>query len=102
MSIEQYRPATDEEFENRNCNYNYDMLVGPNGFECLLTEPEDRRWCRDLRPVVAELNRLSSVRPVDEQFVREVEDRLGAGRAVWGVVNAQGLCQAVLDIAAKR
>ena len=36
------------------------VLVGPNGFECWLTEPEDRIWSRDLRPVVNELNRLAS------------------------------------------
>ncbi len=35
----------------------YDMLRGPNGFECLLTEPEDRTWWRDGSAVVEELNR---------------------------------------------
>ena len=34
----------------------YDMLRGPDGFECLLTEPEDRTWFRDGRNVVAKLN----------------------------------------------
>ena len=37
------------------CEY-YDMLVGPDGFECLLTEPEDRNWYRDGRAVVDRLN----------------------------------------------
>ena len=36
----------------------YSMLRGPNGFECLLTEPEDRNWYRDGSLVVEELNRL--------------------------------------------
>ena len=36
----------------------YDMLRGPNGFECCLTEPEDRYWYRDGNPVIVELNRL--------------------------------------------
>ena len=35
---------------------NYHMLQGPDGFECLLTEPEDRKWYRDGRPVVERLN----------------------------------------------
>lgn len=34
----------------------YDMLVGPDNFECLLTEPEDRTWWRDGRTVVNKLN----------------------------------------------
>lgn len=34
----------------------YDMLVGPGGFECLLTEPEDRTWYRDGSDVVDKLN----------------------------------------------
>lgn len=34
----------------------YDMLVGPDNFYCLLTEPEDRVWCRDLKYVVNKLN----------------------------------------------
>ncbi len=36
----------------------YHVLLGPNGFECALTEPEDRSWSRDGAKVVAELNRL--------------------------------------------
>jgi len=38
----------------------YDMLRGPDGFECLLTEPEDRTWHRDGEAVIEELNRLSA------------------------------------------
>ncbi|KKL62588.1 hypothetical protein LCGC14_2183750, partial [marine sediment metagenome] len=29
-----------------------------DGFECLLTEPEDRSWYRDGNDVIVELNRL--------------------------------------------
>lgn len=36
----------------------YEVLVGPNGFRCVLTEPEDRCWFRDLRKVVDRLNEL--------------------------------------------
>ena len=36
------------------------VLVGPNGFECVLTEPEDRTWSRDGAGVVDELNRLQA------------------------------------------
>jgi len=53
-----YRAATYEEIEVRNCDECYSLLIGPNGFECLLTEPEDRNWNRDGKYVVAELNRL--------------------------------------------
>lgn len=30
----------------------YGVLVGPDGFECWLTEPEDREWFRDLTPMI--------------------------------------------------
>lgn len=65
---EHFRQATDEEFEQRYCDESYDLLVGPDDWECLLTEPEDRRWSRDLRPVIqklneqrAEINRLNAM-----------------------------------------
>lgn len=51
-----YRIATDE--EKGDCDEQYDLLLGPNGFECLLTEPEDRCWYRDLSNVIDELNKL--------------------------------------------
>ena len=44
--------------EGANWAQEYDMLYGPDGFECCLTEPEDRSWCRDGNKVIAELNRL--------------------------------------------
>ena len=34
----------------------YEGLKGPDGFQCWLTEPEDRSWDRDLDPVVRLLN----------------------------------------------
>ncbi len=34
----------------------YSALIGPDGFTCTLTEPEDRTWGRDLAPVVDRLN----------------------------------------------
>jgi len=39
---------------------NYDTLIGPNGFICVLGEPEDRTWYRDANDVVVELNRLNT------------------------------------------
>lgn len=43
---------------DEDCDWDesYDMLRGPDGFECLLTEPEDRIWLRDGRPVIEKLN----------------------------------------------
>lgn len=52
-----YRIATDEELREHDCCEDYDLLIGPNGFACLLTEPEDRRWSRDGRNAIKELNR---------------------------------------------
>jgi len=42
-----YRIATNEEFKAYTCDEAYSLLVGPRGFKCLLTEPEDRNWHRD-------------------------------------------------------
>jgi len=44
--------------EDSEWSEDYSMLKGPNGFECCLTEPEDRMWYRDGGPVIRELNRL--------------------------------------------
>jgi hypothetical protein len=41
-----YRLVDDPE----NCYSDYDVLAGPDGWECMLTEPEDRIWLRDLTP----------------------------------------------------
>ena len=66
------------------CEY-YDMLVGPDGFECLLTEPEDRNWHRDGRVVIDRLNaqhaELTALRAEVERLREErrwipVEERL--------------------------
>ena len=54
-------PYSDEgkaEYERREVCEDYDLLIGPDGWECVLTEPEDRRWFRDLSPVVDRLNEL--------------------------------------------
>ena len=57
--IQEYRIATEEEREAVEIDEDsYDLLVGPNGFQCCLTEPEDRTFYRDLSPIIGELNRL--------------------------------------------
>lgn len=58
-NISEYRIATNEEKKAHDCYEEYELLIGPNGFECALTEPEDRTFYRDLKPVIEELNRLS-------------------------------------------
>lgn len=53
-----YRALDGDEVEARGFDDSYAVLAGPGGFECVLTEPEDRDWHRDGKAVVAELNRL--------------------------------------------
>lgn len=43
--------------ENGDWAEEYSCLKGPDNFECLLTEPEDRRWGRDLFNVIVRLNK---------------------------------------------
>ncbi len=53
-----YHIATPEEKGNWAGSSKYDLLMGPDGFECFLGELEDRSWSRDATKVVDELNRL--------------------------------------------
>jgi hypothetical protein len=57
-TMKAYHIATDEDRAKWGGSPDYDLLVGPDGFECFLGEPEDRRWYRDGAAVVDELNRL--------------------------------------------
>jgi hypothetical protein len=50
-----YRVATQEEVKHPE---EYSVLLGPNGFECWLGEPEDRAWYRDGSEAVERLNKL--------------------------------------------
>ena len=56
--MEEYRIATSAEKREAEVYEDYDLLIGPDGFQCALTEPEDRTFSRDLKPIVIELNRL--------------------------------------------
>lgn len=56
MSENPYRVAEYGEIEGVCEDYN--VLIGPDGFQCYLGEPEDRTWYRDAYNVVTELNRL--------------------------------------------
>jgi hypothetical protein len=55
-----YHPANEAERAKAEICDEYDLLIGPNGFECFLGEPEDRSWYRDASDVVSELNRLAA------------------------------------------
>jgi multidrug efflux pump subunit AcrA (membrane-fusion protein) len=46
----------------------YETLVGPDGFRCVLTEPEDRSFFRDLDEVVTKLNeQLARIRELEAE-----------------------------------
>ena len=52
-----YTIHSGDEFDGDSC---YSVLKGPDGFECWLTEPEDRSWYRDGSKVVARLEQLET------------------------------------------
>lgn len=54
-----YYVASDEE-KRGVCSEDYDLLLGPDGFQCFLGEREDRCWHRDAAPVVNLLNTLQA------------------------------------------
>jgi hypothetical protein len=56
--MQAYHIATVEEKAKWGGCEDYDLLIGPDGFECFLGEPEDRTWHRDAGAVLDELNRL--------------------------------------------
>jgi hypothetical protein len=58
--LKNYRQATAEEQVELDIYEDYSALLGPKGFCCVLTEPEDRCWYRDLDNVIVELNKQNS------------------------------------------
>lgn len=57
IKTNEYREATLDEIRELKICTDYDVLIGPNGFCCILGEIEDRTWSRDASKVVGELNR---------------------------------------------
>jgi hypothetical protein len=57
----------------------YEKLVGPDGFECWLCEPEDRIFSRDLKQLVDLVNdqhrKLSSEPPVPRELIEWAKKR---------------------------
>lgn len=49
-------PELKDESGESSIGEGYQMLKGPDGFECCITEPEDRTFSRDLAPIVRKLN----------------------------------------------
>lgn len=84
MSEERTEPVQVAEFPYRRDNTDtyelYDTLKGPNGFECTLTEPEDRNWYRDGQVVVVELNRLAARASAAESKVVRLREALDSIR----------------------
>lgn len=59
----------------------YEALIGPDGFKCVLTEPEDRTWGRDLSGLV---DHLYTLRARAERLEGALRDLLGD---VDGLIN---------------
>ena len=51
------------------------QLMGPDGWECVLGEPEDKSWLRDGLPVVEKLNEQAA----EIAALRELLAEAGAG-----------------------
>lgn len=57
-----YRIATEEDKKRLGIYEDYDAIVDEDGNSHVLTEPEDRTWFRDMKPVMEELNELLRAR----------------------------------------
>lgn len=53
----------------------YPTLTGPDGWECVLTEPEDRIWSRDLKGVVDKLNEYHEAIEFMKKKYKELHDQ---------------------------
>ncbi len=70
----------------------YDVLRGPDDFECILTEPERRRWNRDGAAVVARLNQQhAEIEKLREQCSRLLleQRRMGMASALYRMSRAE-------------
>lgn len=82
----------------------YSCLVGPDEFECTLTEIEDRTWGRDLRPVVNRLKEQHArIASLDAQLTAAQEREVAYRNALMDAAkdfDQAGMgncCQRVLD-----
>lgn len=66
-----YTIHSGDEFGGDNC---YSVLKGPDGFECWLTEPEDRSWRRDGSVVVDRLEELEEALAKANQMILHYEE----------------------------
>jgi hypothetical protein len=55
----------------------YSILKGPDGWECVLTEPEDRSWYRDGNKAIQELNRLYNELEEAKKTIKSYEEKYG-------------------------
>lgn len=56
----------------------YTALKGPDNFLCVLTEPEDRNWYRDLKDVVKRLNKQHQKIEEQELLIQQQKDEIEA------------------------
>lgn len=54
----------------------YSLLCGPDGFQCWLTEPEDRNWGRDGAEVVKKLNEYHALIEKQQREINGWEESL--------------------------
>lgn len=59
------------------------MLLGPDGWECQLGEPEDSNWCRDGRDAVDRLNAQHERIVALESIARDLLDSAKASYALF-------------------
>jgi len=99
-----YRILSDDELREARICEEYSCLVGPDGFECVLSEPEDRVWWRDLSPVVERLNNYADRIAELEQQLAAAQEREAAYRNAlmdaakdFGRADMGNCCQHVMD-----
>ena len=78
-----YRILSDDELREARICEEYSCLVGPDGFECVLGEPEDRVWWRDLSPVVERLNNYADRIAELEAALTAAQERTMAIRIIF-------------------
>ena len=70
------------DFNYADCAEEYlPALIGPDGFVCVLTEPEDRNFNRDANDLVVELNRLADRLEIEDTVRKFITDILDSGES---------------------
>ncbi len=79
--------------DEKHMSDDYQVLRGPGGFRCVITEPGDRTFDRDLSPIVDEINRLQSEIDRLEKELKECREKNKSLQRIVNEYCGGGVCE---------